>query len=425
MRTRLWRRLAVSAFMGLGLLAAGCAPAANGRAMAGPAPALTQVIQPMTNVTEHPRQGYFSDPYPIHVATSHAAAIPQSFSGTTTEVLSCAGKPTAGCFHASQITVKIGSALRQQAATNGSTLGTGINNNIFQDDSGAWHMAVTYYVSNRKHHPNARAWTAILHAHPVSTPGTTVPTSWVADSLLIGSFTSPTKANYDGKYFENAGKLYLVYSNRLPGTPARDGIVAQLMSSPEHVAPAPPAVLLAPGDYNSELFFGLHQPNTFKLIETGNITKIDGKYVMAYSTGAYDEPDYKTGLAWSDTFLPDPGDSYRKITMPDTAGVWGKAGHPEVRYLLQSQEPHWPNDIGRTVVAPGVPAVIQDAQRWYLTFAGYLPSDAPVSPKTGHYAPSSRRPFFAALSVHIPAEATVAHASDAELAHWITIDASR
>jgi hypothetical protein len=392
--------------------------------MASPTPAPAQVIQPMTNVTEHPRQGYFSDPYPIHVAASDAAAIPQSFSGTTKEVLSCAGSPTAGCFHASQLTVTIGSALAQQAAASGSTLRTGINNNIFQDDSGAWHMAVTYYVSNLKH-PTARAWTAILHAHPVSVSGSAVPTSWVADSLLVGSFVSPTKADYDGKYFEDAGKLYLVYSDRLSDTPARDGIVAQLMSSPESVASAPPTVLLAPGDYKSELFFGLHQPSTFKLIETGNLTEVDGKYVMAYSTGAYDEPDYKIGLAWSDTFLPGQGASYRKITMPDTAGVWGKAGQPEVRYLLQAQQPNWPNYIGQTVLAPGVPAVIQDAQRRYLTFAGYLPSDAPVSPKTGHYLPSSRRPFFAPLSVHIPADTTVAQTPDAELANWITIDSSR
>ncbi|HEX3784508.1 MAG TPA: hypothetical protein VHX38_33025 [Pseudonocardiaceae bacterium] len=381
-----------------------------------------QVIQPMTKVTEQPKQGYFSDPYPIHLAADDANAIPESLSGTTKQVLSCSGPPTADCFHPSQsqLGVTIGSALAQQAAASGATLRTEINANIFQDDSGGWQMAVTYYVSNRDH-PKAANWTVILHAHPVDATGNAVPTTWVADSLLVGSFADPTKADYDGKYFEDAGKLYLVYSDRLSDTPARDGIVAQPMTSPEITTATAPTVLLAPGDYSSELFFGLHQPDTFKLIETGNITEVDGKFVMAYSTGAYYEPDYKIGLAWSDTFLPTAGHTYRKMTMTDSGGVWGKAGRPEVRYLMQSQEPSWPNYVGKTVLAPGVPAVIQDGGGWYLTFAGYLPSDAPVDPKTGHYTPSARRPFFAPLSVRIPAGASVASASDAELANWITV----
>ncbi|HEX3787190.1 MAG TPA: hypothetical protein VHW44_04965 [Pseudonocardiaceae bacterium] len=398
---------------------AGCT-STPGQPIAASAPA--QLIQPMTKVTEQPKQGYFSDPYPIHLAASDANAIPESLSGTTKQVLSCSGQPTADCFHPSQsqVTATIGPALAQQAAADGATLQDAFNYNIFQDDSGAWQMAVTYRVSNRQH-PKATNWTAILHAHPTSTTPDAVPTSWAADSLLVGSFTDPSKADYDGKYFEDAGKLYLVYSDRLSDTPARDGIVAQLMMSPETPTATEPTVLLAPGDYSSELFFGLHQSDTFKLIETGNITEVDGKFVMAYSTGAYYEPDYKIGLAWSDTFLPAAGQPYRKITMTDSGGVWGKAGRSEVRYLMQSQEPGWPNYVGKTVLAPGVPAVIQDGQSWYLTFAGYLPSDAPTDPKTGHYVPSSRRPFFAPLSVRIPAGASVAGTSEADLANWITV----
>jgi hypothetical protein len=275
-------------------------------------------------------------------------------------------------------------------------------------------------VSSRQH-SKASNWTVILHAHPTGTTPGAVPTNWEADSLLVGSFTNPSKADYDGKYFEDAGKLYLVYSDRLSDTPARDGIVARLMTAPETVAATAPTVLLAPGDYSSELFFGLHQSDNFKLIETGNITVVDNKFVMAYSTGAYYEPDYKIGLAWSDTFLPAAGQSYRKLTTTDSGGVWGKAGRPEVRYLMQSQEPGWPNYVGKTVLAPGVPAVVQDGRGWYLTFAGYLPSDAPVDPKTGHYVPSSRRPFFAPLSVRVPTGASVAGTSDADLANWITV----
>jgi hypothetical protein len=399
----------------LALTVAGCA-SVPGQPTAQSAP--TSGIQPMTQVDEQTKQGYFSDPYPIHLAASDANAIPESVSGTTKQVLGCSGSLTPDCFHPGQgrLDVTIGSALAQQAAASGATLRTPINNNIFQDDSGAWQMAVTYYVSNRDR-PQATHWTVILHAHAAGATGNAVPTTWAADSLLVGSFADPTKADYDGKYFEDSGKLYLVYSKRLSEQPARDGIVAQPMAAPETVAATAPTVLLAPGDENSELFFGLHQQNTFKLIETGNITEVDGKFVLAYSTGAYDEPDYKIGLAWSDTFLH----AYRKMTMTDDAGVWGKAGHTEVRYLMQSQEPNWPNYVGKTVLAPGVPAVVKDGPSWYLTFAGYDPSDAPVDPKTGDYVPSSRRPFFAPLSVHIPAGASVATTSEADLAKWITV----
>jgi hypothetical protein len=91
---------------------------------------------------------------------------------------------------------------------------------------------------------------------------------------------------------------------------------------------------------------------------------------------------------------------------------------------MQAQVSAWPNYVGKAVLAPGVPAVIQDGQRWYLTFAGYLPSDAPTSPKTGDYVPSARRPFFAPLSVHIPADTTVAGTSAADLANWLTVGSS-
>lgn len=106
------------------------------------------------------------------------------------------------------------------------------------------------------------------------------------------------------------------------------------------------------------------------------------------SAGNITEPDYKIGLAWSDTFLPSAGHMYRKMTTPDSGGVW---------------------------------AVIQDSPGWYLTFAGYDPSDPPIDPTTGHYVPSSRRPFFAPLSVRIPAGASVAGTCEADLARWITL----
>jgi hypothetical protein len=410
-----------------GLLAVACGPTTTTTGTATPTSGASaaphQLIQPMTTVTEHPHDGYFSDPYPIHVASEDASALPQSLSGSTKGVLTCKGDSTTDC-QEKGLTVTTGSDLTQQAAADGSEIKVGFNYNIFQDDSGAWQMAATYNVRSKKF-PKAKTWTAILHAHPTVTIAGQVPTNWITDALLVGTFKSPTKADYDGKYFETDGKLYLVYSDRLTNKPAHDGIVAQEMLTPTLKAPDAPTVLLAPGDYNSELFFGLHQPNTFKLIETGNITEVDGKFVMAYSTGAFDEPDYKIGLAWSDTFLPTKGSTYRKVTTTDTAGVWGRAGQPEVKYLLQSQLTTWPDYVGQTVTAPGVPAVVNDGQHWYLTFAGYLPSNAPTNKSTGHFIPSFRRPYYIPLSVSIPQGASAATTPEADLANWMTADKTR
>ncbi len=107
-----------------------------------------------------------------------------------------------------------------------------------------------------------------------------------------------------------------------------------------------------------------------------------------------EENDYKTGVAWSDTFLPAPGATYRKILRPDPTGVWGKPGL-EVQYLLQSEKPAWPDDVANEVVAPG---------------------DHPsVEGSTVRFIADHRRLFFTPLRVDIPPGAT-----DAELATWLT-----
>ncbi len=377
----------------------------------------------MTTVDTATHTGYFSDPYPIHLAPWMKPFLPQAFSGTTKEILSCPGKLAAACFNQIPFTVTVGDALKAQAKAMGTTITDTIeNNNIYQDQYGQYQMATTLFVKNPTY-PNASHWNVIVHAHATDPY---YPTAWIADTVLVGTFARPTKANYDGKYFEDNGKLYLIYSKRLTtAAPAHDGIVAQLMESPTQVAAGDPTILLQPDDanggFNSEYFFVDHATNAFKLIETGNITQIDGKYVMAYSTGAYDEPDYKTGLAWSDTLLPQGGASYKKILKLDTAGVWGQPDHEEVQYLLQAQKPAWPNFVASQVIAPGVPSVVQDEKgAWYLFFAAYLPGDSYTDSTTGLFKPDFRRPFFVKLNVNIPADTTVANTPNMDLAGWIT-----
>ena len=383
-------------------------------------------IEPMTQVNVAQHIGYFGDPYPIHLAPWFTPALPQYFSGTTPDLLQCDRPIKPACFSATPLTLTESDALKSTVAAAGNEFGDVINHNVYQTLSGRWEMAVTLYV-----HPkgsNETKWTVIAHAHPADDFSLTPPASWVADKVLVGSLATFAYANYDGKYFEDEGKLYLIYSRRLITKPVEhDGIVAQELTSPAVLASSGPVTLLAPsnknGGFTSE-YFHTKPPagDTFKLIETGNIIKIAGKYVMAYSAGDYQQLDYKTGVAFSDTLLPQPGQTYRKILEEDTAGVWGQPDHLEVGYLLQSQKAGWPNYVASQVIGPGVPSIVREPSGQYLLyFDGFLPGDTPPAQDKNplDYLPDHRRPFFLPLEVAVPSSGSVSAATDRDLASWI------
>ncbi len=337
-------------------------------------------IQPMTHVDATSGTGYFSDPYPIYVAEPWtSSSIPRAFSGTTKDLLFCWHGLQAECYTETSITVDAG-PLTAQAQQQGSIISTFQNNNIFRGHDGAWQMVTTLNLRTAGPKSAATHWTVIVHAHPTAV-SYSVPTAWMADTVLVGSLGQPAKANYDGKFFEDDGTLYLLYSRRLSDNPAHDGVVALAMTSATQPASSAPVTMLQPevinGGFNTELFDPTTAGDQFKLVETGNVTKIAGKYVMAYSTGAFNRSNYKTGVAWSDTFIPASGTTYRKVVQRDIAGVWGQPGHFEPLYLLQSQETAWPNNVAGQVVAPGVPSIVEERTGGYvLYFAGYAPSDA-------------------------------------------------
>lgn len=392
-------------------------------------------IEPMTKVIK--QEGYFSDPYPIHFAPKIQDSVPLTFSGTTQKLLSCSGALRPECFQQTTIEVNYDD-LKQQAHAVNTKVTSIAGIHPYQNQRGEWDMVLAVKVESQAADTDANAkqdhsWTVIAHATPIdhSRP---VPTSWKADKLLVGSFKTNQDANYNGRYFEDDGKLYLMYSKRLsaPKEPARDGIVAQLMQSPTELTNELPVTLLRPNEGNNSLNSELYFENgaDFKLVETGNITKINGKYAMAYSVGAYNKTNYKLGIAWSDTFLPRSG-SYRKILVPDPGGVWGNR-KPEVKYLLQSQKPNWPNYVAGKVIAPGVPSIVEDKNdmphnkgkqsNWHLYFAGYAPDDHPRK-DNGNFEGNHRRPYYTKIKVAVPDDVTVDAASDAELAEWVTLAA--
>lgn len=387
-------------------------------------------IQPLTAVSKSPPGGYFSDPYPIPRGSADSMA-PPAFSGSPKSIITCSGQFGAQSYASEPITIRLADSLAADASQHGATFQPGEsapnvwseNNNIVREGTGTWHMATTLKISNPSH-PEMGSWTVIVHASPLGGAGGVIPTSWTADTLLIGSYDTPVAANYCGKYVEDSGQLYLTYSKRLTSPPnAANGIVAQPMVSATQVAGGGPTVLIEPEAPNdglkSELFFGLTQPPNFRVTETGNVVRIDDIYVMTYSAGAFDLPTYKTGLAFSDSFLPAPGSTYKKILEVDTDGVWGTPGGTEVRYLLQAQESGWPNYVASQVLAPGVPSIRRVEDEWCLFFAGYEPDDAPLL-GSGTFDGSHRRPFFMRLKVDIPSAATVSGTSGYGLASWIT-----
>jgi hypothetical protein len=366
------------------------------------------------------RDGHFSDPYPLSGSTSAGGPPTMTFSGTFDEIMTCTGPLRPGCFVPSDLQVTFDPVLSTQIDAAHDTVHSTKAHHIYHRPDGSWDMVVTSEIQQA-----GRTWNVIFHARPGAGDLGSPPTHWVVDSVLSGPLTQPVAANYDGKLYDDGpGGLYLVYSGALSTDPQVFGVVAERLVTPSQPSGDPPVTLLAPdtadGGLNSENRFAIDQQGGFRLTETGNITKIGDKYVMVYAVGAFDRPDYKIGVAYSDTLLPSDGQGWRKVRQPDPAGVWGKPGQDEVRYLLQSQVAAWPNDVAGDVLAPGVGSLIENDGRWSLMFAGYPPGEE--TDGDGKYEASHRTPFFVPITLQVPAAPTVAAATDAQLATWIRPD---
>ncbi|KAJ3480545.1 hypothetical protein NLG97_g8048 [Lecanicillium saksenae] len=379
-------------------------------------------IFPVTNVNQSAGTGYFSDPF--HVDYQNATSL--YISGTTHSYMECAqGDLSAGCASKHENKYETNAHLNQTAKDAGTTICGAAGIHPFQSDNGSWDALVTLHVQNDTECDGISGWTVIVHAHPEhNNTSVTPPTSWIGDKVIIGSFAENVDANYDGKYFQTPDKkLYIVYQKQNTTTPKRDGVVAWRMTDPVTLSPGtePRWLLLPDESLNSENYVAGNQK--FKLIETGNILTVGDKFVMAYSVGAYNHKTYKVGIAYSDTFLPAPGQQYRKVMKNNPHNLWKSKGDKEVYYLLQSEVTHdgW-HYIGNQVLAPGVPTVAQIGPKnsWVLLFAGYDPKDAPFKNGTHKFQANHRRPYFTPIDVKIPDNVSVKQATDAQLQDWIT-----
>ncbi|KAI0099591.1 hypothetical protein GGR51DRAFT_564838 [Nemania sp. FL0031] len=385
-------------------------------------------IYPITQVVKN-KTGYFSDPFHIPYEGNQSIYI----SGTTHNYLECDTSLTPKC--ASQkapqaIKYKNGEVLMKQKG-NSTHICSSAGIHPFQSGTGAnrtWDAVVTLHVQDNPDCVGLKGWSVIVHAHPADPSAVDVPpTSWVGDKLLIGSFLTAEDANYDGKYFRTpSGELYLLYSKRMPSKSGkRDGVAAVPMDDPQTKKPGANAtfLLLPDDDLRSEDY--VEGNDTFKLIETGNVRAINGKFVMAYSAASFFRKTYKIGVAYSDTFLPPQSpspQSYRKVMKENPDHLWGSTGPKEVFYLMQSDETDGWRYVGDQVIAPGVPTVasIGPNSGWVMTFAGYDPNDAPHRPNSNGFIANHRRPYFININVNIPKNTSVAEATDAELQGWIT-----
>ena len=379
-------------------------------------------IKPLTSVNEVEHTGYFSDPYHVPYENSQEVFV----SGTTHSYLECNQSLSPRCASAHPNEYASSDSIKQAANNSAATICGAAGIHPFQSGSGpnrSWDAVVTLHVQNTTTCEGISGWSVIVHAHPLNASAADKPpTSWVGDKVLIGSFSDNVDANYDGKYFRTpAGQLYLVYQKQYSKDPKRDGVVAWPMDNFKTLAGSQPTFLLRPDEHlNSENYT---HGKDFKLIETGNIRAINGKFIMAYSAGAYNHKSYKIGIAYSDTFLPTDGQQYRKVLKENPSHLWNSKGEKEVYYLLQADQNHdgW-HYVGDQVLAPGVPTVAQIGpdNSWVLLFAGYDPQDAHMPDNTHKYIASHRRPYILKLNVNVPASPSVKQASDSDLQNWIT-----
>lgn len=203
-------------------------------------------------------------------------------------------------------------------------------------------------------------------------------TKWKFKSVVVGDPARQDWKYYESKILEDTDKsIYLMY---VANTGRDNFIFAQKMKSWSEIdTSAPRRLILKPEGYRSEDRNG---PGSMQLVEGGSIFKHKGKYILFYSVGDYLLNNYKLGMAFSASLIPNQGQTYRTVKLPDLKRVWGESGHQdEIGYLLQSEKPQWPNYSANLVVGPGLGSIVTIDDKPWLFFHGYKPDDKERRPE--------------------------------------------
>ncbi len=203
---------------------------------------------------------------------------------------------------------------------------------------------------------------------------------WRLDNILVGNIKTGNFAYDPDIVRDDNGDLYLIYSSGSPNevTLVDIHIKARKLLDPATLDPSfEPRAILSPEGYRSED----RNPGFVQILEGACIRKFQGKWVLFYSAGDFAQPNYKLGVAYSDRLIPPPGETYRKVLIPDPKNLWKNEDKAqEVCYLLQSEKADWPNYVGREVCGPGIGRPIALPQGDVLLFHGhpYDPNGKPT-----------------------------------------------
>lgn len=369
---------------------------------------------------------YFVDPYPIQTKNGWGKKLP-TFSGTRKRLLErCHAGKAIKCDASHKITVTFSKRLKRKVSDWSECEQKMKAFHPIQSNgpNHQWHMALAVKFTDSCHTNDGV--NVAFHARPRSAnaPVNHVPRHWVITQRLVGHWNNANqKAGYNPRYHydESSDRLFLIYIKAGNG---HFRIVAQRMKQKNFTSEfkgSDTRTLLATGldgkPIASEEYKSHHHQRP-RLVETANVRRIEGRYVMVYSTGSYRTDNYKIGLAYSDSFLPKKGHTYRKVECKDCAGVWGTKTKSEVSYLLQSQKrraAHYSNEVK----GPGVGSMVRAGHSWYLFFAGYRPGEHKVD---GLYPSSHRRPFSVPLKVAVRSKSEAGPlrgVSDRALRGWV------
>ncbi len=244
----------------------------------------------------------------------------------------------------------------------------------YRDKSGAWHGYATLHYGGFR--------TVVAHFLPAAgerwLPGRPI-SRWRFDKVLVGDAASGKTSAYESKIVtDEGGRLYLVYS--ASAAHGKDvHIWAQRLLGPGTLDPSwPPRALLNPDGYRSED----RNPGYIQIVEGASIAKVGSTYVLLYSVGDFALNNYKLGVAYSDTLIPPPGQTYRKVLIPDPQNIWKNTGKTnEICYLLQSEQPGWPNYCRPLVSGPGLGNLVTEDGSDWLVFHAYKPDAEPHNPQ--------------------------------------------